>query len=794
MLISQRNFKLYIIFLTSLSEAVVLAPPDSVLTVTGDSFSLTTFTESAQFGAILPIGTDGLEPQDLFLSDAISLDDPYLCGPLPATPVFTGPTAILVSRGNCSFFYKAQFAAYAGATTVLVYNGLPGMYLNANLSGTQQYSHVGSCETDCSAYSGSVTALQAADINARDSGFTDSCGATCGSGLCALTNKVPDSLTGSRQICCVVNDLLVMGYGDADLPEDPNDPVYSIGAAFVSAGDGAKLSATLQSSSTLSSVPLSVFLSLRPIPFMDVGSILLWLLGTATIGIASWISAYDEREDFIDRVEGIDLDDNDSNLQTTTDNQRFSSRRLQRLEARRKRKQLKELMSRGGAESQQVTLSPRQSMYLLAFSAVFLLILYFLLQFGKVVVYLIMIVFSVGSISALSTLIFSPLIGLSSTKLSPALLSLPSLSLPFKLGTFTAVEVFSSFLSFLVVLAWFLTRNLSGSYVLQDFLAILICCVFLKQVRVTTLRTASLVLAAFFSYDVFMVFLTPFIFGSSVMVDVATAGQPQQVTNPACYCRLNPSDDNVCGVGEVMPILLRLPRMNDYRGGFSMLGLGDIVLPGLLLSYALRTDYELARGLHPRASSDANERIYPSDGAMNTQLPHLTANSGISSPSLVQRGPNSSFTSNTLSQESSITSSSNAISLNSSLLSTLAKYGIILDGLWIIALVGYAIGLIFANFAVALFQMGQPALLYLVPCTVIPICAMSIFRGDFDALWRGREVDSGEITQHLIDENSAGSYGEEGGVLVEMPTENESSPPNIHPALAYNNNNNNPSL
>jgi hypothetical protein len=71
---------------------------------------------------------------------------------------------------------------------------------------------------------------------------------------------------------------------------------------------------------------------------------------------------------------------------------------------------------------------------------------------------------------------------------------------------------------------------------------------------------------------------------------------------------------------------------------------------------------------------------------------------------------------------------------------------------------------------------------------------MSIFRGDFDALWRGREVDSGEITQHLMDENSAGSYGEEGGVLVEMPTENESSPPNIHPALAYNNNNNNPSL
>ena len=778
------------------ADAVLIPPPDSTLSVTGDSFSLSTFVESAQFGAILPVGTDGLEPQDLFPSDSISLDDPFLCGPLPSTPVFNGPTAILVSRGNCSFFYKAQFAAYAGATTILVYNGLPGMYLNANLSGSQQYSSVGSCETDCSVWSGSVTAIQAADVEARNSGFTDSCGTVCGSGLCALTNKVPDSSTGSRQICCVVDDLLIMGYGDADLPEDPTDPVYSISAAFVSAGDGAKLSTTVQRISSLSSVPLSVFLSLRPVPFMDVGSIFLWLLGIATVGAASWVSASDEREDFIDRLEGIDLDENDPTVSTNeAEGQRFlSSRRLQRLAARRKRKQLKDALSRGEAESQQVALSPRQSMYLLAFSAILLLVLYFLLQFGKIVVYLIMVVFAVGSISALSTLIFSPLIALLSVKVLPALLTLPNLVLPFRQGTFTATEVFSSFLSFLVVLAWFLTRNLTGSYVLQDFLATLICCVFLKQVRVTTLRTASLVLAAFFAYDVFMVFLTPFIFGSSVMVDVATAGQPQQVTNPACYCRLNPNDDSVCGVGEVMPILLRLPRMNDYRGGFSMLGLGDIVLPGLLLSYALRTDYELARGLHPRAGSDANERIYSTDGgSVTSNPPHPTSVPSITSPSLTQRGSNSSYNpSAPLPQETSL-SSSNSFFLISSFATTLAKYGIIVDGLWIIALAGYAVGLILANFAVALFQMGQPALLYLVPCTVIPICAMSNFRGDFDALWRGREVNAEEATQGLMEGNTMEEEDRrgDGGVLVDMPDSvperEEISLPNtnIHPALAY---------
>ena len=33
-----------------------------------------------------------------------------------------------------------------------------------------------------------------------------------------------------------------------------------------------------------------------------------------------------------------------------------------------------------------------------------------------------------------------------------------------------------------------------------------------------------------------------------------------------------------------------IPWFNDYRGGFSMLGLGDIILPGLLISFAARFD------------------------------------------------------------------------------------------------------------------------------------------------------------------------------------------------------------
>lgn len=34
---------------------------------------------------------------------------------------------------------------------------------------------------------------------------------------------------------------------------------------------------------------------------------------------------------------------------------------------------------------------------------------------------------------------------------------------------------------------------------------------------------------------------------------------------------------------EALPVLLLVPRLGDSAGGYSMLGYGDVVLPGLLL-------------------------------------------------------------------------------------------------------------------------------------------------------------------------------------------------------------------
>ena len=75
------------------------------------------------------------------------------------------------------------------------------------------------------------------------------------------------------------------------------------------------------------------------------------------------------------------------------------------------------------------------------------------------------------------------------------------------------------------------------------------------------------------------------------------------------------------------------------------------------------------------------------------------------------------------------------------------------------ALLAYLVGMVFTFTALAMTQMGQPALLYLVPCTVGTTVVIAYRRGHLRAMWKGRaeqEDDQGEhddVDDHL-DENN----------------------------------------
>jgi Signal peptide peptidase len=103
--------------------------------------------------------------------------------------------------------------------------------------------------------------------------------------------------------------------------------------------------------------------------------------------------------------------------------------------------------------------------------------------------------------------------------------------------------------------------------------------------KMLVISTASSLPGLAFCYDIFFVFVSPYIFGSSVMVTVAT-GYSGTIHTDENFCEKHPSDKD-CNMNS-LPMLLIVPTFSSYLSSESLLGLGDIVLPGLLLVWAAR--------------------------------------------------------------------------------------------------------------------------------------------------------------------------------------------------------------
>uniref|UniRef100_A0A4X1T6G8 Signal peptide peptidase like 3 n=1 Tax=Sus scrofa TaxID=9823 RepID=A0A4X1T6G8_PIG len=168
-------------------------------------------------------------------------------------------------------------------------------------------------------------------------------------------------------------------------------------------------------------------------------------------------------------------------------------------------------------------------------------------------------------------------------------------------GRFTAAELLSFSLSVMLVLIWVLT----GHWLLMDALAMGLCVAMIAFVRLPSLKVSCLLLSGLLIYDVFWVFFSAYIFNSNVMVKVATqpADNPLDVLSRKLH--LGPN------VGRDVPRLSlpgKLVFPSSTGSHFSMLGIGDIVMPGLLLCFVLRYDNykKQANGDSCSASGPAN--------------------------------------------------------------------------------------------------------------------------------------------------------------------------------------------
>lgn len=134
----------------------------------------------------------------------------------------------------------------------------------------------------------------------------------------------------------------------------------------------------------------------------------------------------------------------------------------------------------------------------------------------------------------------------------------------------------------MVSVLWVIYRNEDGwAWLLQDTLGVAYCLFVLRRVRLPTLKNCTSFLLALLAFDVFFVFITPLFTktGESIMVEVASG----------------PADSSS---HERLPMVLKVPRLSFSvltlcDKPFSILGFGDIVVPGFLVAYCHRFDMQI---------------------------------------------------------------------------------------------------------------------------------------------------------------------------------------------------------
>ncbi|KAG2441965.1 hypothetical protein HYH02_009759 [Chlamydomonas schloesseri] len=330
------------------------------------------------------------------------------------------------------------------------------------------------------------------------------------------------------------------------------------------------------------------------------------------------------------------------------------------------------------AAAETVDLTPKAALAFVVLASCMLLLLYFVLN--KAFFYVLLVLFCIASVQS-QTVLYAAALG----QLLPPARRNAHVQLPW-LGATPLTVVATLPLAVAVAGVWAVWRNSSWAWVLQDLQGVALMLLVLRTLRVPSLKVAAILLPACLAYDVFWVFIQPLLFGGgeSVMVHVAQGGSS----------------------GEYIPMLLRVPHFGfGGLGGYSLLGFGDVILPGLLLAYTRRADLDLAL---------------------------LPGSSGGSSSSGGGGGC--------------------AASVQQALKASYFPY----------AVVSYGAGLCLTYAALAFSwfgDQGQPALLYLVPCTLGTVLALAAARGQLGLLWRGAHGPGGRAGDHDSD------AGEESALL-----------------------------
>lgn len=646
------------------------------------------YATHSMFGPLPPMSPGGS-------AFGIEIIDDYLCNGNDEADGDGGGGAefydsvVFVPRGNCSFSEKVYRASKRGARGVVIYNDLKAMYFRrglntsaVNVPAADGYDFtsfpVPRLDYECDNgeawiakedlnqpfWEGNEDILGSGSKCATQTG-------SCQSENCIVTG-VFDDTTQKMKVCCAWDLKQVMH-------ADPTVPFSSIPSVFISAQQFAMVKGAVMGNVAATIIKLEE----RYRPNVNVSSLLIWMLGVAVACGASYLSASELRT-------GI------ANLEHGLETKYTSVGDGSGIHSRLRKGGLKREDGFAGGETLELTGS--HAIAFLVCSSAVLLGLFFFKAYSLVTV-----LYAFGCSNATAQIILLPLAKrinkcYSSRSNNPNNMQVSWwdevwVTLPLDIGPCSRLEVLSVGLSYLIGIIWLtiaLQKDASSYtiyWIMQDIYGAAMCVLFLGVIKLPSIRVASLLLVAAFVYDIFFVFVTPLLFSKSVMIEVATGGGGP--TEDELTCEKYP-DTPGCAANNPLPMLFQIVRIDDYQGGSSLLGLGDIVLPGLLLSFACRLDLSKQFvGISNDAASDDEE------------------------------GANSGY----------------AVSPN-------RKKRSFCRGYFPWLCLGYAVGLMSANILVYVMKQGQPALMTLVPCVLGPMIFLAHRWGELGEVWRGPRIIS----------------------------------------------------
>ncbi|KAK9743015.1 hypothetical protein RND81_03G211500 [Saponaria officinalis] len=282
---------------------------------------------------------------------------------------------------------------------------------------------------------------------------------------------------------------------------------------------------------SLSAVYLQLYSPKRPA--VDVAEVFLWLMAVGTILCASYWSAWNAREAAIEQ---------DKLLKDASD-------------------EVVNAVETGSPSF--VDISTKSALLFVVIASCFLVMLYKLMSVWFIDV--LVVLFCIGGAEGLQTCLV--------TLLSSFRWFEHAAGSFIKLPLFGAVSYLAMAVSPLCVICaviWAIYRREAYAWIGQDILGIALILTVLQIVRVPNLKVGTVLLSCAFFYDIFWVFLSKYLFHESVMIVVARGDKSGE---------------------DGIPMLLKIPRMFDPWGGYSVIGFGDILLPGLVIAFSLRYDW-----------------------------------------------------------------------------------------------------------------------------------------------------------------------------------------------------------